>query len=387
MSDEQITFKPDSSPEAISQGLEEGWIVRKEPDTPEFPPKNFPVDCTIVHTTPQAVEVLKPLSPAEARGLCDGIKNCFGSARQMLFALWVGEGWKALGYASWRECVSTEFEQSQRHCYHLLAAAQVGQNLCTIVQNPDDIPESHLRPLAKLEPEYQVRAYQEALEEFGKNGRLTGDKIKKVVNRYLASKLPPSPNGEAPGRKALDYYPTDQRLTRAFIRLMGDAIDWRQGNIIEPCVGGGDIVACLPEGCVVTTNDINPDHEADYHRDATMRIAWQSAFPMFSIAITNPPFDGAIAILENAWEHTSDWCIFLLRLSFAEAARDRRDFLVRNADHLRYFVPVNPRPGFRETSGGDMSTVAWFAWSKRWSWERAGYDSPFKFLVDWKLED
>jgi len=379
-------FKPDSSPETISQGLKEGWIVPSNTGVPSFPPKDFSGDCAIAQSQTVAVEILRPLSPKEARYVCDQIKYNERSNRQLLLVLWEGEGWRALGYKSWRECVAEEFQQSQRHCYQLLAAAQVGRNLCAIAQNPDDIPESHLRPLAKLEPELQVQAYQEALAEVGENRRLTGDKVKKVVNRYLASKLSAA-NGEAPGRKALDYYPTDQRLTRGFIKLMGDKIDWHQGNIIEPCVGGGDIVACLPEGCVVTTNDINPDCEADYHRDATMRISWQSAFPMFSIAITNPPFDGAIEILENAWEHTSDWCIFLLRLSFAEAAKTRRDFLIRNADHLRYFVPVNPRPGFRETPGGDISTVAWFAWSKRWSWERAGYDSPFKFLVDWKIED
>jgi len=37
----------------------------------------------------------------------------------------------------------------QSHIYRLLDAAQIEQNICTIVQN-EPIPESHLRPLTKL---------------------------------------------------------------------------------------------------------------------------------------------------------------------------------------------------------------------------------------------
>lgn len=383
MSSDKILFKPASDPETIAQGLEEGWIVPSSRETLSFPPKNFAGDCTIVHTNIHSngmkVEVLKPLSPMEARTVCDEIKRCFGSARQLLLVLWEGEGWRALGYSSWRECVTQEFEQSQRHCYHLLAAAQVGRNLCTIVQNPDDIPESHLRPLAKLEPEYQVQAYQEALSEVGENGRLTGDKVKKVVNRYLASKMP-----DDSGRRANDYYPTDQRLTQAFLALMADKINLDGKTIIEPCVGSGDIVACLPLTCKVITNDINPDHKADYHLDATKPEIWTARLPYCKVVITNPPFDGAIDILRNAIAHASEMVIFLLRISFSEPCGNRHDFLKEYADNLRYFIPVNPRPHFRGDGKGDNATVAWFVWDKTWSWEQAGYPSPFQFLTNWR---
>ncbi|MBL1176930.1 MAG: hypothetical protein FWK01_17885 [Pantanalinema sp. GBBB05] len=77
----------------------------------------------------------------------------------------------------------------------------------------------------------------------------------------------------------------------------------------------------------------------------------------------------------------------LLRISFLEPCRDRAEWMAKNADQLRYVIPVNPRPQFRaDIKGGDSFTVAWFVWVKDWSWETQGIDCPFKFITDWKGE-
>jgi hypothetical protein len=65
-------------------------------------------------------EVAKqPLSAGEARALVDQIKAGLNTVRWQVYRLYEGEGWRALGYASWRDCVLAEFPQSRPQLYRL----------------------------------------------------------------------------------------------------------------------------------------------------------------------------------------------------------------------------------------------------------------------------
>jgi hypothetical protein len=70
------------------------------------------------------------------------------------------EGWRALGYNGWRECVFAEFQYQENYLYKLLSAAKVEKNLCTMVQTAEPIPERVLRPLTNLEPDQQCEVWK-----------------------------------------------------------------------------------------------------------------------------------------------------------------------------------------------------------------------------------
>jgi len=122
------------------------------------------------------------------------------------------------------------------------------------------------------------------------------------------------------------------------------------------------------------------------HFDATKQWDWDKLrdYPP-DVTITNPPFKGAIDILENALLYTKYKVAFLLRLSFLEPCRDRSFFLKAYADNLVSVVPLSPRPKFRSDSkGSDSVTVAWLIWDKQFSWKKAKIACPFVFVDDWK---
>src|ERR1051325_7956234 len=102
-----------------------------------------------------------PMSRQEARSHVSKIQNHITDARILIEELYNRQGWKALGYSSWRECVTNEFRQGQAYMYRLLRAAQIERNLSQIGEI-GAIPESQLRPLTQLPPEEQKDAWLEA---------------------------------------------------------------------------------------------------------------------------------------------------------------------------------------------------------------------------------
>lgn len=120
------------------------------------------------------------MDAAEARELVGVVRAAMEDARSALLELYQRDGWRALGYPSWRACVTKEFDLSQRRVYQLLSAAQVEQDLrghlsssdatppvCTTVQSAA-IPERVLRPLARIEePEQRRDIWNRAVADSG----------------------------------------------------------------------------------------------------------------------------------------------------------------------------------------------------------------------------
>jgi hypothetical protein len=67
----------------------------------------------------------QPMSRDEARQCVVRIAHHLEEARALLPELYEREGWRALGYDSWRACVVVEFSQSQTALYRQLTAARV----------------------------------------------------------------------------------------------------------------------------------------------------------------------------------------------------------------------------------------------------------------------
>jgi hypothetical protein len=75
--------------------------------------------------------------------------------------LYERDGWKALGYDSWQDCVVKEFGKSKSYLYRQLAAAKVELLICPSSQ-VGEIREAKLRPLSPLPDEEKLRVWDQA---------------------------------------------------------------------------------------------------------------------------------------------------------------------------------------------------------------------------------
>ncbi len=114
----------------------------------------------------QEAAVVVMMTAAEAEQVCGRIDRSLSEARALLVELHDREGWKALGFESWRECVVARFAQHQSYLYRQLQAGQLEQDLDLPIGT---LPESHLRELAKVPAEQR----QMVLEAVSPNGEKT----------------------------------------------------------------------------------------------------------------------------------------------------------------------------------------------------------------------
>lgn len=124
---------------------------------------------------------IRPMIYKEARECADRIHLNMSNIRRDVVELHDRDGWGALGYKDWTECVQQEFKQAERYIFYQYKAARIEQNVtdCTNVQL-GNIPEGQLRPLSKLEPAQQREAWQKAVET-APEGKVTAAHVSKVV--------------------------------------------------------------------------------------------------------------------------------------------------------------------------------------------------------------
>src|ERR1700677_3988131 len=157
-------------------------------------------------------------------------------------------------------------------------------------------------------------------------------------------------------RHKLDAYYTPDHATQALLRHVKV-----EGKVLEPCNGEGAITSILlPEDTVknVITNDIDTSKAADHHMDARGHLLYDLEGNADWI-VTNPPFNCAIEILSSIWSKSSSSIAMLLRLSFLEPTKDRKEFLQTNPPDL---LIVLPRISFTGDGKTDSCTTAWFVW-------------------------
>ena len=200
-------------------------------------------------------------------------------------------------------------------------------------------------------------------------------------------------------RKRFDAYPTETAVTRALLNRVPIS-----GIVCEPCAGAGLMAGELQKETAVSsvrTNDIDVEQYARYGRhdffgDATDPLADVWSYPIadfqrpFSWIVTNPPFNQAMGVLRQSWEHASVGVAFLLRLTFLEPAGkrsgERGEWLAAHEDQMTHLITLGqPRPSFTGNGKTDSATVAWMVWQKDWSWDRMGIERPFQFAMKWKL--
>ena len=129
----------------------------------------------------------------EARECIEQINENLRDTRELLLELYEREGWKALNYSSWRECVTGEFKEKQAYLYYQLAAAKTERNISTIVEKSEPLPESHLREISKIkDPDQQREVYRQAVET-APEGKVTARHIEETVKEMKEAKAPEAP--------------------------------------------------------------------------------------------------------------------------------------------------------------------------------------------------
>jgi len=169
-------------------------------------------------------------------------------------------------------------------------------------------------------------------------------------------------------RNANDYYETAPWMTASLLHHHPIT-----GRILEPCAGDGAIARVLVEaGCDVLTNDIDSRHRPALNYDATQGELWSDPFTRgVDWVITNPPFNIAFPILEQAWLLARVGVAFLLRKTFLEPTDTykRRGVVVPGrGGWLSVHPPTRiiglPRHRFRG-KGNDSVSCDWMIWEKQ----------------------
>lgn len=164
-------------------------------------------------------------------------------------------------------------------------------------------------------------------------------------------------------RNAHDFYGTPLATVRQFL----DHYKLKQGNILEPAAGNGNIIRAIRKAGYtnpVTSVEIREQEREgleQYGQVITGDFLSVSLDMVYSTIITNPPFSLAQQFVEKALQlATPDTdIIILLRLAFLESKK-RREFWQRHPVSRLYVL--SERPSF--TGGGTDSTAyAWFVWS------------------------
>jgi hypothetical protein len=166
------------------------------------------------------------MDQAEAREVVEQIKTQLDSARRQLLDLYEREGWKALGYTSWRACAVAEFGQSSAQIYRLLSAAQIEQAIDSPI---GEIPEAHLREVGKLDtPALQRQALDRA-------DQLAGDKPRTAKHvEQAAAEIKPKP-------ATCIRCGAERSETRSLTSYQAGLIDAYPGRAVTLCS------RCIPE--------------------------------------------------------------------------------------------------------------------------------------------
>lgn len=127
------------------------------------------------------------MTAAEARRLVDRIRRHMDDARLAVYELHERRGWEALGYSSWRECVLSEFNQSQAQLYRLLQAARTEREVAP-AKRIGTHSEYSLSALYGLPPETKAWAWQMACEIAGCD-RPTRAQVEEAVEKIRLRKM------------------------------------------------------------------------------------------------------------------------------------------------------------------------------------------------------
>lgn len=164
-------------------------------------------------------------------------------------------------------------------------------------------------------------------------------------------------------RNVNDFYGTPLATVRQFL----NQYKLKEGNILEPAAGNGNILQAIREAGYnnpLTSVEIREQEREGLEQHGRVIIGDFLSLSLdmeYSTIITNPPFSLAQQFVERAFEldgKDTD-IIMLLRLAFLESKK-RREFWQRHPVSGLYVL--SERPSFTG-AGTDAAAYAWFVWS------------------------
>jgi len=129
----------------------------------------------------------------EARSSVKRINKHLGDLRHTVEEFHNRQGWVALGYETWQDCVKEEFEISRMQAFRLLQAAQIEREVVvsdvTLCYTEQAIPTAHLLPLAALPAGHRKAPYDAAKAKANAvNKQLTARDIQAEVELHQPRK-------------------------------------------------------------------------------------------------------------------------------------------------------------------------------------------------------
>jgi hypothetical protein len=180
------------------------------------------------------------MTEAEARKCAQQIRHHLESARKLVLELCEREGWRALGYGSWAECVTAEFDQSRRYLYRQLDAARIEREVAPAVEI-GTIPERQLRPLAAV-PTGGRKAVWEAALAATPPGKSPTPQVERLAARITPARPPAVlPPADPDFLAAIEPEPADiAAQRRAGIIPEGVAVEVYDPFAFDPDAEPGD---------------------------------------------------------------------------------------------------------------------------------------------------
>lgn len=164
-------------------------------------------------------------------------------------------------------------------------------------------------------------------------------------------------------RSESDFYATPISTINKFL----DSYQIKQGNVLEPCAGNGNIVRTLREreSNWITALELRQEEYQNLKSISNKAIihnflTWQPDMKYKTI-ITNPPYSIAQEFIEKCFEiaNQETEIIMLLRLAFLESKK-RYEFWQKHPVNELYIL--SERPSFTG-KGTDATAYAWFVWN------------------------
>lgn len=291
-----------------------------------------------------------PFTEAEARHLVNKINAGISAVGEMLLELYEREGWRALGYSSWRECVMAELDFQQSRVYQLLDFAQITRTLSnSTIGGKIPLPqtERQARPLTRLPAEDQPTAWQQAVDT-APNGKVTAAHVEETVQTFNYKR------DNKANREGDIYTPKGYDLCQTPAYALDPLLPYLTEftTIWEPARGEGYLEAALYDaGFDVIPTDIQTGQ--NYFEFEPGR-SWDCS-------VTNPPYSIKYKWIERCYELGKPFAL-LMPVETLGAKSAQRFF----KEYGLEIIFLDRRVNFKmPNKGWDSSAqfpVAWFTW-------------------------
>lgn len=112
-------------------------------------------------------EILAAITPDQARALTDRIRDSVEATWSLLLEAHESRAWAALGYSTWAEYVSAEFDMSRSRSYQLLDQGRVVREIQGAVSTKVDIDERAARDIKPHLDDVTDEIQERIAEELG----------------------------------------------------------------------------------------------------------------------------------------------------------------------------------------------------------------------------